>query len=378
MEALILYCDTGGGHHAAASALAEACHEAGHRATLLDPYTLFGEKTATHINSTYMKTVQQAPFVFGAAFYAGEAYRRISKHSPVYWANVAKSEVLGAHIADHNYDVIVTTHLFPGELLSALHNHGVKLPPVIFVATDYSCTPFIEELICDAYVIPHPDLISEFTRFGLPATKLHPLGIPVAKSFNQELTQLEAKKRLGLAEPKDYWLIGAGSIGGSGLSKMVARIVTCAKKYPQVEVIVLTGRDETVIQKLSVKYRDNEKVHLLAYTEQMPAYLRSCDLYFSKPGGLSSTEALVANVPLIHIAPLPGGEPHNREFFVTHGLSLQADSQNQLEVAITSFQQPTLRAMMCANQHKYAKPNAASDVVSLAQTLIDSRENTKN
>lgn len=46
------------------------------------------------------------------------------------------------------------------------------------------------------------------------------------------------------------------------------------------------------------------------------------DLLITKPGGLSSTEAAVAGIPLIQTAPIPGCEVSNMRFFRQRGLSI--------------------------------------------------------
>ena len=53
----------------------------------------------------------------------------------------------------------------------------------------------------------------------------------------------------------------------------------------------------------------------------MPLYLRACDVVFTKPGGLTSTEAAVIGVPIIHTSPIPGCETINRRFFMHAGMS---------------------------------------------------------
>lgn len=44
MEALILSCGTGGGHNAAGRAIEEELLRLGHKAVMLNPYNLAGEK----------------------------------------------------------------------------------------------------------------------------------------------------------------------------------------------------------------------------------------------------------------------------------------------------------------------------------------------
>ena len=61
--------------------------QTGHRAMLLNPYTLYSEGLAEKINNFYIKLVQKAPTAFGAVYSAGQLYRRLPVHSPVYYRN---------------------------------------------------------------------------------------------------------------------------------------------------------------------------------------------------------------------------------------------------------------------------------------------------
>ena len=61
----------------------------------------------------------------------------------------------------------------------------------------------------------------------------------------------------------------------------------------------------------------------LLYTS-MPVYLRACDIIYTKPGGLTSTEAAVTEIPIVHTKPIPGCETKNRSFFVKKGMSVTA------------------------------------------------------
>ena len=72
---------------------------------------------------------------------------------------------------------------------------------------------------------------------------------------------------------------------------------------------------------LNQQFHGNKQVHILGYTNHVALYMDACDVIFTKPGGLTSTEALVKSIPLIHTAPIPGCETKNSSFFTEHGLS---------------------------------------------------------
>ncbi len=52
--------------------------------------------------------------------------------------------------------------------------------------------------------------------------------------------------------------------------------------------------------------------------------MEACDLFYTKPGGITSTEGTVMGVPMVHMKPIPGCESRNRRLFVKNGMSVSA------------------------------------------------------
>lgn len=113
MDALILTCGTGGGHNAAASAIAEELTRRGHRAVILNPYTLKSGRLAERIDRAYISLAQRAPTVFGAVYCAGELYNKLPCRSPVYFINRKMIPVMEEYLSRESFDVVIMTHLFP-------------------------------------------------------------------------------------------------------------------------------------------------------------------------------------------------------------------------------------------------------------------------
>ena len=76
----------------------------------------------------------------------------------------------------------------------ALERRGVPVPPLILIATDYTCIPFFEEVDCDYCVIPSSKLTREYLRCGFRPQQLYPLGIPVRESFSAAESQRKARR----------------------------------------------------------------------------------------------------------------------------------------------------------------------------------------
>lgn len=367
MEVLLLTCGTGGGHNSAAFAIREELLRRGHGVTLMNPFDLRGEKVSRRVDNAYIDLAQTAPGSFGAIYAIGNAYRRLPWRSPVYFANGYASDVLGNYLDAHPVDAIIMTHLFPAEMLTYLQNHGRTLPKTVFVTTDYTCIPFMEECGCDAFVIPSPMLTGEFAARGIPQEKLFPLGIPVKRDFSAPMTREAAKQALGLDPDKHYLLVSGGSIGAGKLEKAI-RLLDRLIQGTNRELIVICGSNTSVLKHLLGLC--GPQVRLLGKTERMPEYLHACDLYFTKPGGLSTTEAAVAEVPLALLPPIPGCETRNRAFFTTTGMAVPADpTPGALEEILALPEQPERLSHMRQCQRQFIPKDAAGKICDLAGCL---------
>lgn len=372
METLILSCSTGGGHNAAGYAVKEELERRGHSVTMLDPYSLVGKQVDKKVGNTYIRMAQKTPRFFGFVYRLGNGYRRLPVHSPVYCVNQAMCDTMERFLNEHHFDVIIMPHVFPGEILTYMKNKGIAIPKTIFIATDYTCIPFTEEIQCDYYITPSPLLNDEFIRRGIAAEKLVSAGIPVKQEFGMDISCEEAKKRLGLDEAKHYLLLSGGSIGAGKIKNAICILEQYLAKHPDYHLIVICGNNEQLLCDLQKKYEGSRNITLLASTEQMALYLKACDAFLSKPGGLSSTEAAVAGIFLIHITPIPGCENKNMEFFGTHGMSIALGNDfGRLTPTLEQMQNPVYREQMKECQKKYVPRSAAADICDLAESIVE-------
>ncbi len=368
MDALILSCGTGGGHDAAGNAIAEELTRRGHHAVMFNPYTLQSEQLAERINRVYITAARKAPLMFGAAYNIAQLYRQLPFRSPVYFANCAMTSVLQEYLSGHHFDIIITPHLFPAEIITAMRQKGLYTPKTIFIATDYTCIPFTEETECDAYVIPAAGLAESFTDRGLPAEKLYPLGIPVRRCFSQGESRSRARAQLGLDPDRKYILAAGGSMGGGDIRKAIYTLIDLAASRSDTELIIVCGSNRKLYDELSAL--SLPKVTVIGFTDDMAGYMKAADLFVTKPGGLSSTEAAVCGVPLVHVAEIPGCETYNARYFSSHGMSISCSTSREgLQAAFMLLDDRTARDTMLSNQKKRIPADAAAQICTLAEDM---------
>lgn len=371
MDTLILSCGTGGGHNSAGLAVKEALEQRGHHAEMLDPYDLKGKGVSRLVGNVYIKMAQKIPGLFGLVYRLGDLYRRLPVSSPVYLVNGKMVRLMENYLAQNHYDVVIMPHLFPGEILTNMKRKGYSVPKTIFVATDYTCIPFTEEIDCDRYVIPSEELKEEFCKRGIAREKLVPLGIPVSSVFSQPMERDATCRMLGLNPQKRYILLAGGSIG-AGKMKRTIRLLRAYLLYRRdMALVIVCGNNERLYKKYAKHCEGNPRIRVLQKTDKMAQYMKICDLFISKPGGLSSTEAAVAETALLHVSPIPGCEKRNAAFFERQGMSRNSgNSIRRLLLELHRMKREEVVEAMRENQRRCINKNAAQDIVSLAENLI--------
>ncbi len=293
MRFLILSCGTGGGHNDAGRGAAEALAARGHEVIFLRDYlSLAGPEVDRAVCGAYIETVTHAPRAFDAVYKIGRgvstALHQAGVSSPVYWANGAMAARIEALLQKQPFDAVLMPHLFPAETITKMKRTGMALPLTVAIATDYTSIPFWEETACDRYIVPRcPEVAADFARRGVPAEKLLPLGIPAPAAFTPFFEKAAVRRSLGLAPGRRYLLVMGGSMGAGDLGALLHRLLACIA--PDTSILVMTGSNAALREKLSWEYAHEAPVTILPQVTCAAPYMQACDLLFTKPGGLSST-----------------------------------------------------------------------------------------
>lgn len=373
MEALILSCSTGGGHNAAGAAIESELARRGWKTAMLDPYALLSGSVDQIVGGVYVGIAQKSPKLFGKIYAAGNLVRNIPWKSPVYLANWGMAAVLADYLERHPVDAIVMPHVFPAEIITGMRARGYALPMTVFVATDYVCIPFTEETDCDCYMTPSPALTADFLSRGIPRRKIYPFGIPVRREFSQEMSKKEAADRLGLSPDSRYLVLSGGSMGAGEMETDVALLHRWLGRHPDYRLIVICGSNQSLYDRLNRQYGTSSQIQLLHSVDRMPDYLHLATVYMTKPGGLSSTEAAVAGVPLIHLSPIPGCEDCNLSFFADRGMSIPARHPEELISALERALTPEIARSMVGAQHKYIRRDSTERIAGFCEGQISGK-----
>lgn len=362
MKILILSCSTGEGHNSAAKAVEEALISSGIECVVKDPVSFKSKKAEHIVASCYNNIIKVAPAAFGAIYKAGEWYDSTGMRSPVYFANSLYAEELFKYIDENGFDAVIATHLYGMEALTAIKRKLGRSVKAYGVMTDYTITPFFCDVELDGYFAPHEEIAKELVQKGFPESKVHSTGIPVSSKFSLDVSRVEAREKLGMPIDKKVFLVMSGGIGGGNVMGLCDDLVKTADENTLIYVLV--GKNTKRQEKLNERYRSNKSIITVPFTREVNLYMKAADVLLSKPGGLSSTEAAVAEVPLVHINAIPGCESENVRFYSSQGMSLAATSTSDaarlaFELSSSKERSDQMRLMQRTKINK----NAAYDIV---------------
>lgn len=149
-----------------------------------------------------------------------------------------------------------------------------------------------------------------------------------------------------------------------GFGKIQIFVLELARRLKEnEEIVVICGNNKKLEETLKRELRRDRRVRILGFTEQVAEYMEACDVIFTKPGGLSSTEAAVSRIPIIHTNPIPGCENRNLEFFEERHMSIGRRSFfGQLRAGQKILEKERLRREMIRAQEINSKPMATEKI----------------
>ncbi|NLD88267.1 MAG: galactosyldiacylglycerol synthase, partial [Clostridiales bacterium] len=111
------------------------------------------------------------------------------------------------------------------------------------------------------------------------------------------------------------------------------------------------------------------------FVDNVDEMMDAADCIITKPGGLTTTESLAKQLPMIILNPIPGHEERNSEFLTNNGVAIEVTKTFPLEDAMHfMFHNPRRLELMKESISLCAKPNATNDIADLVHRLVERKE----
>jgi processive 1,2-diacylglycerol beta-glucosyltransferase len=356
---LVLSAKFGGGHKSAAEAIRAWWDQnvPGSEITVLDHFDQFVSPVVTQAASIgYTQSVRLWPR--GYRFFY-EATRRLNPDSAAQqWLNGLGKRELCDYLRDHPADLVVAVHPTPSGALSDLRREGLLKAPAVTVITDYTVHSQWIHPSTNLYLVGSECVRDGLIQRGVPEEKIRVTGIPVRVNTSL-LAQREAlREKWGLKPDVPSVLVMTGA---QGMMRRPWRLFHTIASRP-VQGFFVCGKDKALATRLKLREDRYPDFRILSFVRIIPELMCVSDVLISKAGGLTTSEALAMELPMILFHPIPGQEYANRDYLVRAGAAMAADSTRDLGVALdTLCRSPERLQEMREATRQVRRPEAARD-----------------
>lgn len=388
MRILIATVTAGGGHLAAAAALDEAWRASRPRDVVerVDLVKFFSKLHRTIHAGGYDKLVEHAPELWGMLFKQTDSPMRARKLAR--WRRLFTTPSRHRFVSFLNQfkpDVVLCTHYLPFETLGRLREKSVaavydrrgrksvesstlterryKSPFVVSIVTDFEAHALWMGSVVDLYCVAAEETKARLVARGALAKNIVVTGIPIAAKFSAKIDPQAVRKHYGLRDDLPVLLVLSGGFGMGPVAEVLVELDKVARPF---QTIVVAGRNEELRRKLAAQDRKHP-THVLGFTTNMHELMSVADLIITKPGGLTSSEALAMGRPLLILDPIPGQEAANSDYLLERGAAVKVnrveDLPHRLEQLLALKKLPALAKAAKTLGHPGAAKTICVEVV---------------
>lgn len=327
-KVLFLSASTGGGHNKAAKNLMDKFEEHGFEAVKIDLLKDSSMVLDTIVSDGYEFLAMKMPKLYGVIYKGSniKSFNKIYKHSPMdyYDRKMLKK------IREINPDIIVGTHAFAVALVTKLKHKGKLDTKFISIITDFKAHSAYVDNTVDAYITGSQYTKEDLKKYNIDEDKIYPYGIPISDDFYIS-DQKNQDENFNI-------LVMGGSMGMNGIEEVVEQL----DSLPNTLVNVVCGKNKSLKKHLDKKFERSigaGRVTIYGFTDQIPVLMDQCDVIITKPGGLTTTEALVKKIPMIIPFAIPGQEYENLDFLVEEGAAIYLSDVSKVDLVVKELSQ---------------------------------------
>ncbi len=352
----------GVGHTSAANALQAALAQAdpAFEARVVDSYAYAAFVVSRVVSGGYLRMVRTIPQMYRFLYNRAERATEVGPFRA--WAHQFTAGNLRSLLVEWRPDVVVCTHAFPCGVMAEYKRQFADAPPVVGVVTDFVVHAFWIHSNIETYAVATEEMRATLMARGIPYGRIVVSGIPVRAAFGSTASaRNDLRERLGLPCDRRIALLMGGGLGIAPLETMMQALERVTVPLCAVAIVGRSLRSEQRV--LEYANRVRYPVRVVRFVNNVHDYMHASDVLLTKPGGLTSAEALAARLPMVLFKPLPGQEERNTRYLVQRRAALRAKSGRDLTRAVQSLLASEEKlSQMRAAMHLLGKPDAAEKI----------------
>ena len=365
MRVLIPTVTAGAGHLQAAAALEEAWRalrpaDDVRRVDVLDYTPRWYRKIYVQ---GYLKLIEHAPDLYAMMFKKTDNPARIKELTKFRRRSsgvMAKKFV--KEVVEFAPEVILAPHYLPLEIMGGVMSkkrYAAKLNPFITcIVTDFEAHALWMEPCVNLFCVVAPATKARLVARGAADADVAVTGIPIAAKFSARVDAEGWRAQFGFTPNVPTLLVLGGGFGMGPVREILGEL---GKIERALQVIVVCGKNEKLRTQLAA-LPHRHKTQVLGFATNMHELMAVSDLILTKPGGLTTSEALALGKPLFILNPIPGQEAANSDFLLEQGAAVKANCLEDLPFKITTLLDSKKLAPMARAARALGRPGAAAAI----------------
>ena len=311
----------------------------------------------------YLGLIRHAPTLLGWLYERSDVPWRGRRLRSV--VNRACLGRLRAHLRRQPPAHVISTHFLASEFVADLRTRGELSCALSTVVTDMDVHGLWFTAPCERYFVATEEACEILAAGGVQRDRVQVTGIPIDPRFERLPARREARDALGL--PQDRPVVVFAS-GGAGTGRLEAIFEALLRVECAAHVVAICGRNEQATRALEAcltqaRPRCGFTAQVMGFTDRMHEWMAAADLLVGKPGGLTSSEARAAGLPILIVDPVPGQEEHNAAHLLEWGVAARASSLATLSWRVSRMlADTTALSDMRQRALRLARPSSAREV----------------
>ena len=369
MNILLFYASYGSGHLSAATAIEQYIRENYPDAkTLKIDCVEYINKSINKIStSAYKSIILKAPVLWGQVY-------KLLKNDTILditqFSNRFMAKKIFTLFEDFEPDLVISCHPLGGQITSFLKSHKKTNCKLATVMTDFASHKqwLIGKDYTDYFFVSNIEMKTSLISEGIYPNKIYVSGIPISPNFYKNYNKENIYKSLNIEKnKKNIIFFGGGSLGLSSSSNIQAILTSLLQATDEsYQIIIISGKNQKLyndFQKTINNTYHKSQIKLIDFTTELPELLPITSFVITKPGGLTITECISTNVPIILINPIPGQEKENAQYIADNkmGIWIKATKPTS-EYFQEIFNDTKLIEEIKENQKKYSHINSTKNI----------------
>lgn len=371
---LIFYAAYGGGHYSAAKSIKKYLDDNYEVETEIIDCIEYINKTLNKMTtSAYKEMARKAPNLWGKVY--ANSQKGILGHVSSR-ANKVMAIKLKNLINEMKPDLVVSTHPFSSQMVSYLRRKGKVSCKLVTVLTDFA--PHEQWLIgheyTEGFFVANSKMEQYLCDYGVEPNKIHVTGIPLSERFFEKFDRENVFNEFNLDSSKPIILFFGGGEFGLGKDRTIQILGAIINNLQTYQIVAISGKNPKMnkgFNDLVKESNSEDRVRVLDYTNKVPELMSISTLVVTKPGGLTTSESLASELPILVINPIPGQEEENAEFLEAHDVAVWLKKDDDPNVVIQNlFKNPEKLKDMKQHTKLLAKKSSTKDICKIIMELI--------